>query len=175
MSEFAQVSRAGPRGMITLRADLSAAKVKAAVKAATGAAMPEVRRIVTGKDGAVAWMSPDELLVMVDHGAVDTTLAALRKALDGVHHLAVDVSEARACFVIEGPGCREVVAKLCPVDMDPSAFGPGELRRTRMGQVAAAFWMPQEGRVDLVCFRSVADYALDLLTVSAEAGPVGHF
>jgi sarcosine oxidase subunit gamma len=50
------------------------------------------------------------------------------------------------------------------------AFPAGEIRRTRLAQIAAAFWMPQEGTVELVCFRSVAQYAFDLLTQAA-AGP----
>ncbi len=54
------------------------------------------------------------------------------------HHLAADVSDARAVFRIEGAKADQVLAKLCPVDL--ATLEPGELRRTRAAQVAAAFW-----------------------------------
>jgi hypothetical protein len=68
-------------------------------------------------------------------------VAALLAALAGKHHLVADVSDARAVFTITGDGAREVLAKCCPVDVAPGVFGPGEVRRTRAAQVAAAVWM----------------------------------
>ena len=43
-------------------------------------------------------------------------------------------------------------------------------RRTRMAQVPAAFWLDEAGNFHLICFRSVADYAFELLKVSAQPG-----
>ena len=83
------------------------------------------------------------------------------------HHLAVVVSDARAVFRIEGQKADQVIAKLCPVDLETLA--PGELRRTRAAQVAAAFWRDETG-FTLVCFRSVASYVMGLLTHSAQTG-----
>jgi sarcosine oxidase subunit gamma len=53
------------------------------------------------------------------------------------------------------------------VDFDK--LEPGELRRTRAAQVAAAMWQ-QDGGFTLVCFRSVAAYVMGLLTHSAQPG-----
>ena len=85
----------------------------------------------------------------------------------GEHHLAVDVSDARAVFRIEGDRAADVLRKLSPVDFD--TLDPGELRRTRAAQVAAALWQ-QDGGYTLVCFRSVAGYVMGLLTHSAQPG-----
>jgi len=46
---------------------------------------------------------------------------------------------------------------------------PDELRRTRIAQVAGAFWREGDG-FTLVCFRSVAGYVMGLLTHSAQPG-----
>lgn len=62
-----KVTEAGLRGMITLRGDLDSAAIKDAVKSVVGLGMPSTRTIESGKSGAVAWMSPDELLLMVDY------------------------------------------------------------------------------------------------------------
>lgn len=168
-----QVDERPLQGMVTLRGDLPA--LAAAVTAVTGCDMPGQRGIVTAGETSVGWMSPDELLLLVPYAEADTTVAALGEALAGVHHMAVNVSDARASFRIEGAGTRELLARLCPVDLSPESFGPGELRRTRLAQVPAAFWMDSAGGVTLVCFRSVARYAFDLLKGAASGDRVGFF
>lgn len=172
------IRETGAQGMITLRGDLASEKMKQALSTATGAAVPGRREIVQAGAGAVAWMSPDELLLMVDYGAVAGTLEKIAAALKGAHYLAVDVSDARAMFEVTGQGgaLREVIAKLCPVDMAPGAFGPGQIRRTRAGQVAAAIWMVDEETLRMVCFRSVAGHVFGLLKDAAlPGGEVGIF
>jgi sarcosine oxidase subunit gamma len=94
-------------------------------------------------------------------------MAALAKALEGEHHLAADVSDARAVFRVEGDKADQVLSKLSPVDF--AKLEPGELRRSRAAQVAAAMWA-QDGGFTVVCFRSVAVYVMGLLTHSAQPG-----
>lgn len=169
------VRDAGLQGMITLRADLSAAKVKTVVRKVTGQPVPEVRKAeVEGGRGAV-WMSPDELLLLVAYADAEASVAEITKALAGTHVLAVNVSDARAYLTLSGPDAREVLAKVAPVDLHPDQFVPGDFRRTRLGQVAGAFWLDTAQTFHLVCFRSVGDYLFDLLVASGEAGPVGVF
>ncbi len=165
----------GLRGMITLRADLSDDRVRAVTTALTGVSFPAVGMAQTSADRGLAWMSPDELLVMVPYADVAAALAQLADALTGVHHLAVDVSDARAVIGVSGAAAREVMAKLTPADMHPDAFRPGMFRRSRLGQVAAAFWMQNDTDFVVVTFRSVADYAFALLVQSAKDGPVGYY
>ncbi|MDX1780091.1 MAG: sarcosine oxidase subunit gamma family protein [Thalassovita sp.] len=172
------VEDAGLQGMITLRGDLASGAVSKAVKAATGQGVPAQRKINSGDDRAVAWMSPDELLILVPYGEVAATVARLTEALDGEHALVQDVSDARAVFRLTGaPGAlREVLAKLAPVDLSPEAFRPGDVRRTRLAQVAGAFWFDDSTTARVICFRSVADYAFKLLCLSAEeGGEVGFY
>ncbi len=169
MSDMAVVTRADARGMITLRGDLSSAKMKKAVKAATGQAVPTSGQFLGNGDKGVAWMSPDELLLIVPYDSVTTSIDAVNKALAKTHFLTVDVSDARAVFTVSGDGARDVLARLCPVDLHPDSFGVGQARRTRLAQIAAAFWMHEDG-FDVVCFRSVADYAHGVLTRAATTG-----
>jgi sarcosine oxidase subunit gamma len=115
-------------------------------------------------------MSPDELLVLLPYTEVAATLEALEDRLSGHHHLALDISDARAVFRISGAGAREVLAKLSPVDLSAQRFGPGEIRRTRAAQVAVAFWLDEDGVFTLICFRSVARYVFDILSISAQSG-----
>jgi sarcosine oxidase subunit gamma len=186
MSEFAQSALAGAtasglvevremglQGMVSLRADLS--KAVGAVKTVTGAEMPGIRAVSAGEGCTVAWMSPDELLILCDHAAADGLVAELGAALKGQHHLAVNVSDARAMFSLKGDAgaLRDVLAKVTPADM--AALRPGEMRRTRLQQVPAAIWFDAGTEARVVCFRSVARYVFDLLALSAqEGGAVGY-
>ena len=168
---FASVREIGPVGMITLRAKPDAAGLAKAVKAAVGTGLPGVRQIVTEADRACGWMSPDEYLLVMPYAAVAGALEAIGKAMGGAHHLAVDVSDARAVFRVEGAKSDQVLAKLSPVDF--ARLEPGELRRTRAAQVAAALWREGDG-FTVVCFRSVARYVFDLLASGAKPGSELH-
>src|SRR6056297_148774 len=173
---LATVEDGGLTGMITLRGDLASKEMKAAVKKAVGLDIPAQRQALMGEGTAALWMSPDELLLLCPYERVTETIATLEKALKGRHFLAVNVSDARTYLHVSGAGAREVLAKLCPVDLSGDAFSPGMFRRTRMAQIPAAFWLDEAGTFHLVCFRSVADYAFNLLkTAALPGGEVGVY
>ncbi|MCM2561238.1 sarcosine oxidase subunit gamma [Lutimaribacter sp. EGI FJ00015] len=172
------VAEAGLQGMITLRGQTGEAGFADAVKQATGLDLPDTRTIVAADKRAIAWMSPDEWLLMCPYEDAHDMVAGLRAALAGRHHLVENVSDARAMFTLDGDDAtlREVLAKLAPVDLHPERFGPGEMRRTRFAQVPGAFWLTAPGAARVVCFRSVAQYMYDLLCVaSSEGSAVGYF
>ena len=168
---FATIRDVGPVGMISLRCKHDVAGLAKAVKTAVGVAMPGTRQIVRDGVWAAGWMSPDEVLLVLPYDQVSRTLAGLAKSLAGAHHLAVDVSDARAVFRVEGPKAAQVLMKLSPVDV--AGMQPGELRRTRTAQVAAAFWAA-DGGYTVVCFRSVAGYVMGLLRHAAMPGAELH-
>jgi len=163
---FVTVAEAGLRGMITLRGDLSS--LAGAVKDATGCAMPAQRRVERKGKKAVAWMSPDEVLILCDYADAPGLASSLVKALEGQFATVANVSDARAVFTLTGAQAGDALAKLCPVDF--SALTTGDIRRTRAAQVAAAIWVSGEGEMTLVCFRSVAQYMFDLLSRAAAPG-----
>lgn len=167
---IAVISEVPVQGMITLRGDLAAGAVKKAATGPTKVEMPGPGEAHVSGETGLCWMSPDELLVLCPYAAVAEVLAQMQKALGKAHALAVNVSDARASFMVRGTHAREVMAKLCPVDLAADRFTPGMFRRTRMAQVPAAFWMVDETTFQIVCFRSQAQYVFDLLTVAAQPG-----
>lgn len=169
------VRDAGLRGMITLRGDLDAPAVRAVCSTVTGCAFPDDLRAVAQGNSGLCWMAPDEVLILVPYAQVFEALAQIDAALEGAHYMAKNVSDARSVIWVEGAGAREVMAKLSPVDLHPDAFAPGDFRRSRIGQVAAAFWLREAEVFEVICFRSVGDYAFSLLVASAGAGPVDVF
>ncbi len=167
---IAEIVALDPVGMISIRGDLTAGYLKKPLKKITKVDMPDMRSINLTLGKGIAWMSPDELLLICPYTDVATNLEALHKAIGSNHALAVNVSDARAVFRLTGKHIREVLAKLAPVDTSPGAFAPGTIRRTRLAQVPAAFWMVDDDTAELVCFRSVAQYVFDLLKIAAQPG-----
>lgn len=167
---YVDVEEMGLQGMITLRGDLKAAKVKKAVKAVCGVSVPDVAECTLQGETGAAWMSPDELLLLCVHEKAEELVAGLSKELAGEHVLVVNVSDARAVFQLRGAAVREVIAKLAPVDMSSHAFPLGHFRRSRIAQTPAAFFLRDETTLELICFRSVASYMFDLLKRASRHG-----
>ncbi|MBB94509.1 MAG: sarcosine oxidase subunit gamma [Rhodobacteraceae bacterium] len=161
-------------GMIALRADPEAAGALAVIGSRLGLDMPGPLAAQVSGDTAILWMSPDEMLVICPAADVPGHLDALHKAMAGHHAMALDVSDMRMRFTVAGVHAREVLAKLCPLDMSPEGFTPGTMRRTHLGQVAAGIWIGADGAFNIVCFRSVGAYVFDLLKVAAQPGSEVH-
>jgi len=171
-----KVEELAGQGMVTLRGDLSDKAIARAVKSVFGVGLPGQRGAsLDGANGAL-WMSPDEALLLCSYDEAQTKADALAAKLSDAHALVVNVSDARSVFKLSGGLLREVLAKLAPVDMSPGAFEPGQVRRTRLAQVAAAFWMDDAHSARVVCFRSVADYMFGILSNAAdENAPVRYY
>ena len=77
------------------------------------------------------WLGPDEWLLIGTRESRVTT-ASLTGAFAGMHATAVDVSMARLILQLKGPDARNVLEKLCLLDLHPRAFAPGTVAGTVM-------------------------------------------
>ncbi|MCF6273985.1 MAG: hypothetical protein L3J37_12525 [Rhodobacteraceae bacterium] len=155
------VARHAPVGMVTLKAGLNRA-ISAALKQSTGAGVPPKRKIRKG----IAWMAPDELLIFTESDP-DALIRELDSRITAPALLA-DVSDARAVFTLKGRGVRDVLAKGAPIDLSPEAFGTDDFRRTRLGQVAVALWIPAPDEARLICLASVGQFVFDWLVNASQ-------
>jgi sarcosine oxidase, subunit gamma len=167
---FVSVKEAGLRGMISVRGDFAAATLTKAVSALTGADFPAVNEAKFAGDYAILWMSPDELLILCAYENAQADADKLAADLAGEHALVANVSDARALFAMSGDLLREALMKLTPANVSGDVFSPGQVRRTRLAQAAAAVWMLEDGSVEIMCFRSVGDYMFKLLCNAANPG-----
>lgn len=167
---IATVSEVPLQGMITLRGSVSDRGIRKAIGDTLSVEIPEAGCANVDGDTGIAWMSPDELLILCGYSDAQNNVDRLNKALGKAHALVVNVSDARASFTVEGTRAREVLAKLCPVDFAPGTFAAGMFRRTRMAQVPAALWLAKQDCIQIICFRSQAQYVFDLLCIAAQPG-----
>lgn len=150
------IERVGEAGQVTLRADLSKPGVAKAVRSASGLEMPGALCVTRSDAARAVWMSPDELLLIVpDPGAV---VDGLEKALARQHHMALDVSDARAVFRLTGAAVAEVLSKGAPCDLSDRACPPGTARRTHLAGLAVGLWRLADQDWEIVCFRSYAHH-----------------
>ena len=167
---YVNVSQVMDQSMFTLRANLASTKIKAALQLAMSVALPKPGACATAGACTLAWMSPDELLIIAPSAEVQKLYSSLDTALIGLHVLLEDVSNARAKFILTGAHVREVLAKLAPMDTHPAQFPVGSFNRTRFAQVAGAVFMEKDDMISLICFRSVQDYVFELFSAAAAHG-----
>lgn len=157
-------------GFLLLRARPEGAagkKISAALEKVMGLPLPGPRAFLAGTQGrAVAWASPDEFWLFLPQASLAEAQKTLAAALASVPHLLADMSDARTGLLLEGEGAEAALSRLTPTDF--ARFPEGELRRTRMAQVACGYWREGAGFALLV-FRSVAPYAEALLENAAAA------
>jgi sarcosine oxidase subunit gamma len=156
------------RGMIDLRGLTSDAAFMSAAHDVLGFALPTApRSSAAWGDVRVLWLSVDQWLILSTRSKVQEILANLRTALQGIHSLAVDVSDMRAVIRLEGEGCREILMKGTSLDLLDPEYKPGCCRRMRYAEIAALLHVVEENVFDVYVFRSFAHYTWNFICATA--------
>jgi sarcosine oxidase subunit gamma len=156
------------RGMIDLRGLTSDRKFMAAAKEALGVELPKKPRTSAAwGDIRVLWLSIDQWLILCPGPRAEELVASLRKALAGIHSLAVNVSDMRAVIRLEGKAARTVLLKGSSLDLLGGDYGQGTVRRLRFAEIAALLHVVEDDVFDIYVFRSYAHYAWEFLLATA--------
>ena len=156
------------RGMVDLRGLATDADFMAAVKSVLGVDLPtEPRTSVSWGDVKVLWLSVDQWLILSTRTKMHELLASLRGSLQGIHSLAVDVSDMRTVIRMEGEGCREILMKGTSLDLLSGEYTAGTCRRMRFAEIAALLHVVEDEIFDIYVFRSYSQYAWDFLLATA--------
>lgn len=149
---------------INLRGRAGDAAFVEALHGALGLEPPtEPNRVAANDDLALLWLGPDEWLA-VQHGAAPDAEAALaarlREALAGMHAAVTEVGESLCCIAVAGPRARDLIAKGCPLDLHPRAFGGvGHCAQSHLSKTAITLHQTgDQPAFDLYTRRSFADY-----------------
>ena len=149
------------RGLLVLRGDAAGAEFRSAVAGVLGLE-PVVEPLTAARrrDVSMLWLGPDEWLVVTPDRRVERIERTLRDALEGQHAALTDVSHSRTVLVLSGPDARAVLAKGCPLDFHPRAFGPGRCAQSRLAKCQALIHQADEAPTFEICVhRSFAQYA----------------
>ncbi len=111
----------------------------AAAKAAEqhfGAAAPARPKAVAAGKALLIWSGPDQFLVLSERGSATDTA---RPSFAGTASLS-DQSDGRALIRISGARARDMLAKVCSLDLHPSAFPVGAATATSIDHTSVNLW-----------------------------------
>ena len=80
----------------------------------------------------------------------------------------VDQSDSWVVVHLSGPRCREMLERICPIDLHDDAFPIGTVARTVMEHLATIIYRNENGDFTLLSARSSAASFLHALEVSAK-------
>nr|WP_218862509.1 sarcosine oxidase subunit gamma family protein [Actinopolyspora biskrensis] len=172
-AEFERATALGPRGVrlreepfltqLNLRVPPDDA-VSEAVAEALDLTPPAANKVSGDEGRALLWLGPDEWLLVAEEERARGALRAVRSAQQDASGSSVDVSANRTTLRLAGPAAREVLEKVCSLDLHPRAFSVGDCAQTLLGRTVAVLWQvgpDPEYRVLVRC--SFAEYLADLL------------
>ena len=143
----------------------------ARVEHALGLALPHhtPNRVAGDDDLAALWLGPDEWLVVGPDGHATRITEAARTALGDSLGSVVDVSANRTTLRLSGTMAREVLDKVCSLDLHPRAFAAGHCAQTLLGRTQAVLWqVSSEPGYRILVRGSFAEYLADLLLDAME-------
>lgn len=136
-------------GAITSVAPLKGreAAVSAHLGDVVGIGLPPIGRWAAKGEATLAWAGLDLWFLL---GPLPGEIAGAATT---------DQSDAWACVTLSGPGARDVLARLTPIDLRDGAFAPGQAARTMLGHMACVLVRLEAERYGLMVFRSMAGTA----------------
>ncbi|MDP6832276.1 MAG: sarcosine oxidase subunit gamma family protein [Alphaproteobacteria bacterium] len=139
---------------------------KAFPKAAAGGLgfdLPVAANHAAGDGGVTAyWLGPSEWQLL---GLADTE--DLTQALAETRHAIIENADGQQAIALSGHRARDVLAKLCPLDLEDPGLVPGRCARTVLAGCTVLLVPREDGAYHIHVARSFADYVWRML---AEAG-----
>ncbi|MBT7248131.1 MAG: hypothetical protein HN877_02810 [Rhodospirillaceae bacterium] len=153
-------------GMINLRGEPADPDFAPAVKKAVGVALPDGINRSSGKPLSIHILAlgPDEWLIVCPPGTEDSIFGKMTKAMKPLHAAVTMSSEARTVIQLAGTDARNGLAKGCPLDLHPRAFGPGQCAQSILGRADILIHQTgsnagsSDASYDLFVLRSFAEY-----------------
>jgi len=165
-------------GLLTIRADPARTALAHALEGAFGLALAERLSSVAREGLRLRWMSPDEWLLSCAAPAATDLERRLRAALGegatenengarGGPFAITNVTGGWCVFTLGGPAALDVLAKSTSLDVDPRVFPPGRVASTLFAKTVATLGNLGEGRYEIICRRSFADYVARWIATAA--------
>ena len=133
----------------------------------------EPNRAVDDGRRAALWLGPDEWLILGPPGAAAEIAGELEAAFAHVDRSVVDVSANRVAIELTSAGRLDLLAHVCPLDLDARIWATGRCAQTLLGRAQVVLQERTE-TTGILVRPSFADYVVDLLlAVRGAAGDVG--
>lgn len=160
-------------GHFNLRGSYADTAFARAVEQAVGVALPiEPNTTSSGDDLSIAWLGPDEWLIMTAVDSGNEVRARLERALAGMHTALSDIGCGQTTVSVSGPAARALLAKVCTLDLHPRVFGSGQCAQTQLaGATVILLHTGEPPGYEIVVRRSFADHLWRRLEDAAREFP----
>jgi sarcosine oxidase subunit gamma len=125
-----------------------------------GISLPNAPRRIVAGDVAVVGLGPNTWLAIREQGGNDFALA-LGPLLAGSASV-TDQSDAYIVLRVTGPGVREALAKLIPIDLHPRAFAVGQVAETIAAHMGVLLWRLEDAADGLPVFELAVSRSLSV-------------
>lgn len=144
--------------------------LEAAMMRHYGLAPPQPGHWRRGQGIEIHWCGPEQWYVIAERRGEGALHRELADRLAGLASCS-DQSHGRIILRVTGPRARHVLAKGTPVDLHPSAFGPGRCAVTQMAHVGVHLAQMDDDAFELSVFRGFSENFWEWLSeMSAEYG-----
>jgi len=161
-------------GHLNLRGDPGNARFVACVADIAGVGIPITANTVTHTpDNTLYWLGPNEwLLVTPGEREAGAVARSLRAGLAGCFAAVTEVSGGQTVIALRGPSVRDLLAKGCPLDLHPRAFGVDRCAQSHLAKAPILVRQVDAApSFEIIVRRSFADYLwLWLEDAAAEYG-----
>lgn len=112
------------------------------------------------------WLGPDEWLLIAPRSEGELAGSVLAKALGGVPHALVDVSDRNGALIVSGAAVEDVLSAGCPLDLDQAAFPVGMCTRTLFAKAEIVLWRTAATEFRIEVARSFLPYVEGVLALA---------
>jgi len=146
---------------LNLRGDPDNSRFVSIFEESIGVALPVQPNSVSRKQGLiVAWLGPDEWLLIAENDSDNVLQARLKTTLSDVHFALTDLSGGQTVISVSGERSLELLSKGCTLDLHPRVFGPSQCAQSQLAK-ANVLILPRASNLcafDVIVRRSFADY-----------------
>ncbi len=104
------------------------------MRAAFGLDLPPPGRAATRNDLTALWMQPSTWLLLAPPAPPGTLATSVKQACANSGSV-VDQTQGRAVLHISGSKARDVLARICRLDLHPRTFRPGSVATTPVAEL----------------------------------------
>lgn len=134
---------------------------------AYGKAAPTRPQAVTAQGALLVWSGPDQFLILSPRGAA---VEKARTSFSGMASLS-EQSDGRSLIRISGSRARDLLAKVCSIDLHPAVFPVGMAAATSIDHTAVNLWRGEDSSGEAVFFLLVfATFAESLWRTMLDSG-----
>ena len=155
----ASVTVRGDLGYVNVRGGASDASFVQSIEQALGQPLPLEPNTSSFGQHQVFWLGPDEWAVITEAGGAASLAEELQTASSGHHASVNDLSGGQVALMLEGPRCRDLLARGCTLDLHPAVFSVGDCAQSGLAKANVLIALTDETPAFLIVIRrSFSDY-----------------